>query len=116
MHRIETGIPKELGWAEKLVRLMDDQFKIPFINFRFGLDPIIGLIPWAGDAITFVISALIVKSLVDAGLPKPLIKKMVWNIVLDLAIGTIPLIGDIWDFFNQANRKNLKLAKEYFAM
>lgn len=114
MHRIEPGIPKEIEWAEKLVRLMDSQFKVPFINFRFGLDPLIGLIPWVGDLVTFAISALIVKSLVDEGLPKPLIKKMVLNIILDLAIGAIPIVGDVWDFFYQANRKNLQLAKEYY--
>lgn len=39
---------------------------------------------------------------------------MVTNILLDLFIGGIPVIGDVWDFFNKANRKNLKLAKEYF--
>ena len=39
---------------------------------------------------------------------------MVLNIVLDLAIGAIPVVGDFWDFFNKANRKNLTLAKTYF--
>ena len=115
MHKIESSsIPKEIEWAEKLVHLMDDQFKVPFINFRFGLDPVIGLIPWVGDLVTFVISALIIKSLVDAGLPRSLITKMVVNIVIDLAVGAIPLVGDVWDFFFQANRKNLKLAKQHF--
>ena len=56
---------------------------------------------------SFAISALIVKSLVDAGLPRDLIWKMVLNIVLDLAIGAIPVVGDFWDFFNKANRKIL---------
>lgn len=115
MHRIEPEIPKELQYAEKLVQLMDDQFKLPFINFRFGLDPIIGLVPWAGDLVTFAISLLIIKSLIDAGLPRSLITKMVLTTVADLAIGAIPVVGDVWDFFFKANRKNLQLAKEFFA-
>jgi hypothetical protein len=114
MHRIEPIIPKEIQWAEKLVHLMDDQFEIPIIKFKFGLDPIIGLIPWAGDLVTFAISALIIKALYDEGLPKSLIGKMVLTIVVDLIIGSIPVIGDIWDFVFKANRKNLKLAREYF--
>ncbi len=93
---------------------MDEAIRIPIIGFRFGLDPILGLIPWIGDLISFIISGLILKSLVSAGLPRKLLFKMFGNIVLDFGIGLIPLIGDIWDFFNKANRKNLKLARKYF--
>ena len=93
---------------------MDDQFKVPFFGFRFGLDPILGLIPWAGDLVSFVISLLIIKSLFDAGLPRKLITKMVLSSLTDLAIGAVPFIGDVWDFFYKANRRNLKLAREFF--
>jgi len=115
MHKIEQQtFPKELEYAEKLVSIMDDKFKIPFVNFRFGLDPIIGLVPFGGDVITFLISSLIVLALFRNGVPRSVILTMVANILLDLLIGGIPVIGDVWDFFNKANRKNLKLAKEYF--
>lgn len=114
MQESEPEIPKEIKYAEKLVWLMDDRFKLPFVNFRFGLDPIIGLIPWAGDITTFTISLFIIKSLIDAGLPKKLISKMLFAALADLAIGAIPVVGDVWDFFFKANRKNLKLAKEFF--
>lgn len=114
MHKVEQTIPKELEYAEKLVGLMDDQFKIPFVNFRFGLDPIIGLIPFAGDVITFLISFLIVIALFRNGVPRSIILTMVANIILDLLIGGVPVIGDVWDFFNKANRKNLKLARKHF--
>lgn len=114
MYRIETSIPKELEWAEKLTRLMDDQFKVPFINFRFGLDPIISLIPWAGDLVSACISVLILTALVRNGMPLLLIGKMVANILFDLLIGGIPVLGSVADFFFKANRRNLELAKEYF--
>ncbi|MBP9151056.1 MAG: DUF4112 domain-containing protein [Flavobacteriales bacterium] len=114
MYKIEQTIPKELEYAEKLVRLMDDKFKIPFINFRFGLDPIIGLIPVAGDIISFSISSLIVMALFRNGVPRSVKLRMVANILLDLLIGGIPVLGDAWDFFNKANRKNLKLARKHF--
>tara|TARA_R110000868_G_scaffold273384_1_gene532601 strand:+ start:359 stop:712 length:354 start_codon:yes stop_codon:yes gene_type:complete len=114
MYKIEQTIPKELEYAENLVQLMDDQFKVPFINFRFGLDPLIGLIPVLGDIVTFVISSLIVIALFRNGVPRRLMFKMVANVILDLLIGGIPVIGDAWDFFNKANRKNLTLAKKHF--
>lgn len=114
MYKIEHTIPKELEYAEKLVSLMDDQFKLPFMKFRFGIDPIIGLIPWAGDAVSFLISALIVTAFVRHGVPFSIVLRMIANIVLDLVVGGVPLVGSIWDFFFKANRKNLRLAKEYF--
>ncbi|MCF8465271.1 MAG: DUF4112 domain-containing protein [Flavobacteriales bacterium] len=114
MYKLEQTFPKELEYAEKLVRLMDDKFKIPFTNFRFGLDPIIGMVPFVGDVVSFVISALIVMSLFRNGVPRSVVLSMVANIILDLLIGGIPVIGDVWDFFNKANRKNLKLARRHF--
>ncbi|MFT4545966.1 MAG: hypothetical protein ACI9CU_000008 [Polaribacter sp.] len=114
MHKIEPNIPKEILYAEKLVHWMDEAFKVPFLNFRFGLDPIIGLIPWVGDVVSFVISGLILKSLASAGMPKRLVWKMFGNIALDFGVGLVPFLGDAWDFFNKANRKNLKLARDYF--
>lgn len=114
MHRIEQSIPQEIVWAEKLVRLMDDQFRIPIINVRFGLDPLIGLIPWLGDFVSFSISALIITAFVRHGVPFRIIMKMIANVVLDLLIGGIPVIGDVWDFFFKANRKNLQIARAYF--
>jgi hypothetical protein len=114
MYKIEQTIPKEIEYAEKLVRLMDDKFKIPFFNFRFGLDPIIGLVPVVGDVVSFSISSLIVVALFRNGVPGSVILRMVVNILLDLLIGGIPVLGDAWDFFNKANRKNLKLARKHF--
>lgn len=104
----------ELEWAEKLTKLMDDQFRVPVIGFRFGLDPIIGLIPWAGDIISFLTSLLIISAIVRNGMPLGLIAKMIGNLLLDLLIGGIPVVGSVADFFFKANRKNLKLAQTYF--
>lgn len=114
MYKIEQTIPRELEYAEKLVRLMDDQFKVPFVNFRFGLDPLVGLVPWVGDAVSFVVSALIITAFVRNGVPFSIILRMVANSVFDLVLGGIPVVGGLWDFFFKANRKNLKLARDYF--
>ncbi|MFT4681088.1 MAG: hypothetical protein ACI9FU_000817 [Granulosicoccus sp.] len=106
-------LPQELELAKRLVTLMDDAFLIPGINKRFGLDPLIGLIPILGDVVTALISLFIVASLVRHGAPFNLVLKMMVNLLFDFVIGGIPVLGDIWDFFFKSNRKNLQLLIDY---
>lgn len=114
MHIVTKELPAELKHAESLASLMDDRFRVPIIGYRFGLDPIIGLIPGAGDVVSAVISLLIVRAIIRAGFPRKLLLQLLITVFLDLVIGGIPVIGDIWDFFFKANRRNLKIAKRYF--
>jgi hypothetical protein len=102
-------LPKEVEFAKRLVRIMDDAFTVPIVNYKIGLDPLIGLIPGLGDLFSFLISVLILVSMVRHGIPRNLIFKMVLNIVTDLIVGSIPVIGDLWDFFFRANRRNLQI-------
>ncbi len=106
---MEKTIPKELELASKLVSLMDDAFVIPIINKRIGLDPLIGLLPVLGDAISTIISLLIVAALMRYGAPLRLVFLMLINLGADFLIGSIPVVGDVWDFFYKANRKNLQM-------
>lgn len=106
---VSQVLPKEVKWAKQLVGIMDDAIRIPIVGFKIGLDPLIGLIPWIGDLVSFAISVLIVAAMVRHGAPFKLILRMIFNIVLDLVVGGIPVVGDIWDFFFRANRRNLQL-------
>ena len=108
------AIPEELQWIEKITTLMDSGFRIPILGFRFGLDPILGLIPGIGDAATFSISALLVIAMVRKGASGMLAIKMVGNILLDLLVGAIPVLGDLLDLFNKANQRNFKLMQEHY--
>lgn len=108
-----VDIPVEVELAKKLVYIMDEAIKVPVINKRIGLDPIIGVIPIVGDIISALISVLIVVGLVRHGATSNLVFKMILNVVVDFVIGGIPVIGDLWDFFFKANSKNLKLFIEY---
>ncbi|MFT4524311.1 MAG: hypothetical protein ACI85F_000452 [Bacteroidia bacterium] len=109
--KIGSGVPapKDIEFAKRLVWIMDEWIRIPIINKRVGLDPIIGLIPVVGDVITGLISLFIVASLVRHGAPAKLILRMLFNVLIDVVIGGIPVVGDIWDFFFQSNLKNLRL-------
>ena len=99
---------------ERLARLMDSRFRIPGTNIRFGLDAILGLIPGVGDFATFLISGMMVSVLAKNGASGFVMARMILNIVVDALIGSIPLIGDLFDIGFRANEKNLKLMREHY--
>lgn len=92
---------------------MDDAFVIPGTNIRFGLDPIIGLIPFLGDLISFGISGAMVLSMVRHGISGKVLLMMIGNITLDYIISSIPILGDIFDFAFKANQRNLRLLRKH---
>jgi hypothetical protein len=105
---------KSLKWVESVARLMDTRFKIPGTNFRFGLDPILGLIPVLGDISTFAVSGALVLTMAQHGASRNLVIRMVVNIILDLIIGSIPIIGALFDFGFKANDRNVRLLKAHY--
>lgn len=104
----------ELRWMDDLARWLDNKFRIPGTNIRFGADFLIGLVPYAGDVISFGISALLVLAMSQRGASGMVLVKMVWNILLDGAVGTIPLLGDIFDLRYRANLRNINLLREHY--
>lgn len=96
---------------DRLSRLMDASFNLPGTDFKIGLDPIIGLIPGIGDSISLLISAYIVLQAHRLGASRWTLTRMVSNIVLDAAIGAVPVLGDLFDFAFKANQRNLKLLR-----
>jgi hypothetical protein len=105
---------KKLKWVESVARLMDSQFQIPGTRLRFGLDPIIGLVPFLGDISTFAVSSALVLTMARHGASRHLVIRMVVNIILDLVIGSIPLLGAIFDFAFKANERNVRLLKAHY--
>jgi hypothetical protein len=97
-------------WVRRLVRLMDDAYQIPGTNIRIGWDSILGLVlPAAGDAVTAVSQVALLLAAVRARAPWIVIGRMLLNVGLDSAIGSVPLVGDLFDVGFKANRKNLEL-------
>ncbi|MBX9851312.1 MAG: DUF4112 domain-containing protein [Cytophagaceae bacterium] len=105
---------KELQWAENLARLLDSKFTFPGTNFKFGIDPLIGLIPGLGDLTTFSISAVLLYTLTKHGSSRKVVILMTLNVLADTVIGGIPVIGNIFDFFYKANDKNIRLLKSHY--
>lgn len=108
--QIETE--KRVKKIARIVGLLDDSFSIPILNIKFGFDALIGLFPAVGDILTALISLYLVWSSSKLGISKSTVLKMLWNIALDTLIGSIPLLGDLFDLTFKANRKNYNLLIE----
>src|SRR2546426_8978231 len=98
-----------------LALIMDDFLRFPGSNFRFGLDPIIGLLPGLGDTASAIISALALVYAARRGLPKILLARMAMNILINELVGIVPGIGDIFSFWFKSNARNYDLLKKYSA-
>jgi hypothetical protein len=109
----EESLPADLRALTQFARLMDEAIAIPGTKRRMGLDPLLGLIPGVGDAIAALLSTWIVVGALRWRVPLWRVTRMVANILIDLAFGSVPVIGDIFDFFFEENVMNLKMLLRY---
>ena len=100
---------------DALATLLDTAFILPGTNVRFGFDALIGLVPGIGDAITTAISLYIVHEARQLGAPAHLILRMLANVAVDGFVGAVPLVGDAFDVLWRANRRNVRLLREWLA-
>ena len=104
----------EFAFIDTMSTLLDNQFRIPFTQVRFGVDFLIGLIPTVGDLLSFGISSVLVFSMMRRGIGVGMLFKMLGNITLDATVGSIPILGDLFDLHYKANRRNVALLKQYY--
>jgi len=97
--------------ARFIAKILDNQFEVGGV--RFGVDPIIDIIPWIGDVIGALLSLYILKVAGEVGVSKIDLAKMILNIIVDFAVGVIPFLGVIFDVYYKANIKNLKILEKY---
>lgn len=94
---------------DQLSRWMDGMFRIPGVGWRFGLDALIGLIPGLGDTATSLVSFYVLVAGVRYRVPKITLLRMGFNIAIDYALGSIPVVGDAFDVFWKSNQMNVEL-------
>ena len=100
--------------VETMAKWMDSRFTIPGTNIRFGLDALVGLIPGAGDFATLAISGYMITILAKNGASGFVVARMALNIVIDALLGSVPILGDIFDVAFKANIRNMKLMQEHY--
>lgn len=94
-------------------RLLDNAFRIPGTNVRFGWDPIVGLIPGAGDVATALLAVALIVEAHRRRLPHVVQLRMLFNVGIDVLVGLVPFVGDVADVFWKANTKNLDLLERH---
>jgi hypothetical protein len=96
-----------------IARLMDNAFVIPGTNIRFGLDPIIGLIPALGATATSLVSVVLIALSARRGVPKIVLARMAANVLINAAIDSVPVLGDIGSIFYRSNARNYELLRKH---
>ena len=98
---------------ERVTHALDELVGIPGTPVKVGLDPIVGLIPVVGDVISGIVGAWVIAEAARFGIPRIVLARMTVNLVVDLAIGLIPFLGDIYDFAFRSNSRNLALFRRH---
>ena len=105
--RAVPNLETDLQRARQIAMLLDAQFNVAGI--RFGMDAIVGLIPGVGDAGSAAVGAYLLRAAARLGVPTVVIARMLLNVLIDAAIGLIPIVGDYLDVLYKANAKNARL-------
>ena len=105
----DEKLPADLVALRKFSILMDEAVGVPGTKFRFGLDPLLSLIPGIGDVISALLSAWIVAGALRHRVPMRKICLMVFNILLDMTVGEIPLLGNLFDMAFEENVINMRI-------
>lgn len=103
----------QVNRLQRLSYLLDQSIPIPGTGYRIGLDPILGLFPAWGDAAGAVLSVYIVVNALQLGVSKPILLKMLSNILLETLVGVVPVLGDIFDATWKANLRNMQLLEAH---
>ena len=106
---------ERLRWVERIARLMDSQFQLPGTRFRFGLDPLLGLLPIVGDLSSTAVSVALLLTMLRHGASGAVVVRMAFNIFIDTVVGAIPILGNVFDFAYKSNERNVALLRRHYA-
>lgn len=111
--RVREQTSRRLERLERLATNMDALFRVPGTNIRVGADSIVGLVPGIGDAAALAPSVYIIVQSRRMGAPWPLIGRMTFNVGVDAALGSVPLVGDLFDVGWKGNLRNTRLLRRH---
>jgi hypothetical protein len=97
----------------RVTHVLDELVTVPGTSQRVGLDPVVGLIPVVGDAVAAGVGLWVIAEAARFGIPRLVLGRMLVNLVVDLVIGAIPLLGDLYDVAFRSNSRNLSLFRRH---
>lgn len=104
---------RSLEWLRRWARLLDSQFVIPGTQIRFGLDPLLSLVPGIGDLASPAFTLMLLVHGIYQRVPRVVMVRMIGNALLDALIGAVPIAGSVGDLFFRANLENLALLERH---
>ena len=99
--------------VQVVATLLDEALRVPGTNIRFGIDPIVGMIPGLGDLLGGAASAYIILEAARAGAPASVLLRMTMNVGMDTLVGAVPVVGDLFDFAWKSNSRNVRLLAQH---
>jgi hypothetical protein len=112
--KVTRQLPPALRHLDVLAKLMDSRFRVPGTDIRFGLDALIGLVPGAGDLTTFGISGYMLWVMAQNGASGFVLARMILNVLIDTLVGSIPILGDLFDVAFKSNTRNMRLMEQHY--
>lgn len=106
---LSTAEQAALARVERVSGFLDDAVRIPVVGVRVGADPVLGLIPGVGDALAALLSLYVVAEAWRLGAGRWTLLRMLLNVAVDAVVGTVPVVGDLFDVGWRANRRNAAL-------
>lgn len=109
LRQLTPGQEQRLAVLRRLAGMLDSALLVPGTSIRYGLDPILGLIPGLGDLVSPLFTIGVLWQARDLGLPKVVQLRMIVNVAIDTLIGLVPVAGDLFDVAWKANNMNMAL-------
>ena len=106
---LDPDVAADLRRLRGLSHLLDNSVRIPGTTYRVGIEPLLGLLPVAGDAAGLVVSAYVLAVAVRTGVPRATLGRIVLTLWLDATVGSVPLFGDLFDAYWKANLRSTRL-------
>lgn len=100
---------------DRLATLLDNSIRIPGTRIRVGLDGLIGLVPGIGDSLMLLAGLYVVLRARMLGAPMSIILQMLVNLALDFVVGSVPVLGDLFDIAFKANIRNVDLLRDWLS-
>ncbi|MCJ8508877.1 DUF4112 domain-containing protein [Rhizobium lemnae] len=107
---------RRIGRLVRLARVMDSAVRIPGIGLRLGADSLLGLLPVVGDATGALIGGFIINEARRLGMPQNKLLQMAGNIGVDAVLGSVPLLGDVFDVYFKSHRRNVQMILDHFGV
>lgn len=109
----KAALMKKARTSKRVSWILDELIRIPGTNIRFGLDPILGILPYGGETVATIIGATILGEAGKKGIPLRSLFKMGGNMLLNAIVGVVPFLGDAFSFWFKSNSRNYKMLNSY---